>query len=75
MTKLVVFDLDGTLAQSKSPLNAEMATMLSALLRIVKVAVISGGNDHPANQAAVTSIYRESRRSQTRHRKDHCLPE
>jgi hydroxymethylpyrimidine pyrophosphatase-like HAD family hydrolase len=35
MKKLVVFDLDGTLAQSKSPLDAEMATLLTALLRIV----------------------------------------
>ncbi|QDU98935.1 HAD-IIB family hydrolase [Lignipirellula cremea] len=43
MKKLVVFDLDGTLAQSKSPVDAEMATLLKALLRIVKVAVISGG--------------------------------
>ena len=44
MKKLIVFDLDGTLAESKSPLDAEMATLLSALLDIVKVAVISGGN-------------------------------
>lgn len=44
MKKLIVFDLDGTLAESKSALDAEMATLLSALLVIVKVAVISGGN-------------------------------
>ena len=44
MKKLIVFDLDGTLAESKSSLDAEMAMLLSALLRIVKVAVISGGN-------------------------------
>jgi len=44
MKKLIVFDLDGTLAESKSPLDAEMATLLSALLVIVKVAIISGGN-------------------------------
>jgi HAD superfamily hydrolase (TIGR01484 family) len=44
MKKLIVFDLDGTLAESKSPLDAEMAELLSALLGIVKVAVISGGN-------------------------------
>jgi phosphomannomutase len=44
MKKLIVFDLDGTLAESKSSLDAEMATLLSALLNIVKVAVISGGN-------------------------------
>ncbi len=43
MKKLIVFDLDGTLALSKSPLDAEMAKLLSVLLSIVKVAVISGG--------------------------------
>ena len=44
MKKLVVFDLDGTLAESKSSLDAEMATLLSTLLGMVEVAVISGGN-------------------------------
>jgi hypothetical protein len=44
MKKLIVFDLDGTIAQSKSPLDAEMAQLLGALLAVVKVAVISGGN-------------------------------
>ena len=43
MKRLIVFDLDGTLAQSKSPLDAEMATLLGRLLEVVKVAVISGG--------------------------------
>jgi phosphomannomutase len=42
--RLIVFDLDGTLAESKSSLDVEMATLLSALLGVVKVAVISGGN-------------------------------
>ena len=44
MKKLIVFDLDGTLAESKSSLDTEMAGLLSALLGVVKVAVISGGN-------------------------------
>lgn len=44
MKKLIVFDLDGTLAESKSPLDTEMSTLLGALLGIVKVAVVSGGN-------------------------------
>jgi len=44
MKKLIVFDLDGTLAESKSSLDAEMARLLNSLLRIVKVSVISGGN-------------------------------
>ena len=43
MKKLIVFDLDGTLAASKSPLDAEMSSLLHCLLGVVKVAVISGG--------------------------------
>jgi phosphomannomutase len=43
MKKLIVFDLDGTLAPSKSSVDAEMLTLLHDLLRVVKVAVISGG--------------------------------
>ena len=44
MKKLIVFDLDGTLAESKSALDAEMSAALHQLLGIVKVAVISGGD-------------------------------
>ena len=44
MKKLIVFDLDGTLAESKSSLDNEMSALLHTLLGIVKVAVISGGN-------------------------------
>jgi phosphomannomutase len=43
MKDLIIFDLDGTLAASKSPLDAETAVLLARLLDIVKVAVISGG--------------------------------
>ena len=43
MKKLIIFDLDGTLAESKASLDTEMATLLSSLLKLVKVAVISGG--------------------------------
>lgn len=44
MKKLIVFDLDGTLAESKSPVDAEMADRLGALLAAARVAVISGGD-------------------------------
>ena len=43
MKKLIVFDLDGTLAPSKSSLAPETASLLNDLLGILKVAVISGG--------------------------------
>jgi len=42
MKNLVVFDLDGTLAESKASIDVEMANLLNFLLSIVKVAVISG---------------------------------
>jgi HAD superfamily hydrolase (TIGR01484 family) len=43
MKALIVFDLDGTLAASKSAVDPEMATLLTSLLALVKVAIISGG--------------------------------
>jgi hypothetical protein len=43
MKKLIVFDLDGTLAPSKSSLDPQTAGLLRDLLDIIKVAVISGG--------------------------------
>lgn len=42
--KVIVFDLDGTLAESKTPLDKEMASLLRELLRIKKVAVLGGGD-------------------------------
>jgi hypothetical protein len=42
--KLIVFDLDGTLSESKSSLDAEMSVLLHDLLGVVKVAIISGGD-------------------------------
>jgi HAD superfamily hydrolase (TIGR01484 family) len=43
MKKLIVFDLDGTLAPSKSSLAPQTAGLLRDLLAVTKVAVISGG--------------------------------
>jgi hypothetical protein len=42
--KLIAFDLDGTLAPSKSPLPDLMAESLEALLKKTPVCVISGGH-------------------------------
>jgi len=44
MKKVIVFDLDGTLAESKSCLDPEMSQLLYQLLSVAKVAVISGGD-------------------------------
>jgi phosphomannomutase len=56
MKKLIVFDLDGTLAKSKSSLDAEMSTLLRDLLGVAKVAVISGG-DWPQFETQVLSHF------------------
>lgn len=52
MKKLIIFDLDGTLAQSKSAIDHEMGQHLSQLLQIARVAIISGG-DWPQFQKQV----------------------
>ena len=47
MKKLIVFDLDGTLAESKSSLDTEMSALLHDLLGIIKVlnpAAVRGPN-------------------------------
>lgn len=44
MKKLIAFDLDGTLALSKQPLDDRMANALADLLDVAKVDIISGGD-------------------------------
>lgn len=43
MTKLIIFDLDGTLAESKQPLARRTAELLARLLSKTRVAIASGG--------------------------------
>lgn len=43
MKKLIAFDLDGTLAESKSPAEDRMTELLAQLLEKFEVCVISGG--------------------------------
>ncbi|MEK7187382.1 MAG: HAD-IIB family hydrolase [Patescibacteria group bacterium] len=42
--KLIIFDLDGTLTVSKSPMDQEMMDLLGKLLETKMVAIISGGH-------------------------------
>jgi HAD superfamily hydrolase (TIGR01484 family) len=44
MKQLVAFDLDGTLAESKQPLESAMGEALADLLGVADIAVISGGD-------------------------------
>lgn len=43
MKKVIVFDLDDTLAKTKSPITNEMSQKLSELLKQYEVCIISGG--------------------------------
>ncbi len=42
--KLIVSDLDGTLAESKESIDSEMSFLISSLLNYVSFAVVGGGN-------------------------------
>jgi phosphomannomutase len=44
MKRLVAFDLDGTLAESKAAIDKEMAELLARLTEVADVCVISGGD-------------------------------
>jgi phosphomannomutase len=52
MKKLIIFDLDGTLAESKAAIDEEMSSILGNLLTVSRVAIISGG-DWPQFQKQV----------------------
>lgn len=54
MKEMFVFDLDGTIAASKAPVDHEMANLFASLLDIGKAAVISGG-DWPQFEKQVIS--------------------
>jgi len=54
MKRLIAFDLDGTLAESKQPMGEPMAEALADLLGVAHVAVISGG-DWPQFEKQVAS--------------------
>ena len=60
MKKLIVFDLDGTLAPSKSSLTPETAGLLRDLLGIVNVAVISGGAWAQFEKQLLTDLPKDS---------------
>ncbi len=56
MKKLVAFDLDGTLAPSKSTLPGRMAALLNELLKTHQVCVISGGKYELFGRQVLTQI-------------------
>lgn len=54
--RLVAFDLDDTLAASKSAIDPRIAAQLCALLRVVEVAIISGGNETQFRSQVVAQL-------------------
>ncbi|MFA5652374.1 MAG: HAD-IIB family hydrolase [Candidatus Paceibacterota bacterium] len=60
--KIIVFDLDGTLAESKQSLDQEMADLLSQLLDIKKVAIITGGGFPQLQKQVIDKISFNSKR-------------
>lgn len=58
--KLIIFDLDKTLAESKQEIDDEMATLVGTLLKQKKVAVISGGAFTQFQKQFVSKLQREN---------------
>lgn len=56
MKKVIAFDLDDTLAVSKSPISDRMAELLARLLEKYDVCVISGGNIEQFNLQVVDRL-------------------
>lgn len=58
--KLVAFDLDDTLAPSKSAISPRIAELLTALLERVDVAIISGGNETQFRSQVIAQLTQTS---------------
>jgi len=54
--KVIIFDLDKTLAKSKSPMDGEMVEILSKLLKRYKISVITGGKLEQLIEQVVTPL-------------------
>ncbi|WP_431280357.1 HAD-IIB family hydrolase [Leifsonia poae] len=61
MPHLVAFDLDDTLAPSKSPLDPRMAELLGRLLDVAEVCVISGGQFEQFRDQVISRLPRAAR--------------
>lgn len=55
--KLIAFDLDGTLAPSKSPLPDRMSKLLTALLDKFQVCIISGGKYELFQRQVISNLH------------------
>src|SRR5690348_15489399 len=70
--KLIAFDMDGTLAESKSPLNDRMAVALDKLLGNFHVCVISGGKFELFQNQLLSNLHAEPDRLERLHLMPTC---
>ncbi|MBI2004807.1 HAD-IIB family hydrolase [Patescibacteria group bacterium] len=59
--KLVVFDLDGTLVESKQPMSAQMGELVGELLQMMPVAVMSGAAFHQFERQFLPALPEQAR--------------
>jgi len=67
LKKLIAFDLDGTLAPSKSHFNPRMVNLLDRLLEEYQVCVISGGKYELFQRQFLTQITKDHNRLKKLH--------
>lgn len=67
MKQLIAFDLDGTLADSKSPVTDRMVNALNELLEKFQVCVISGGKFEQFQKQLLSSLKAESKKLERLH--------
>lgn len=60
MKKLIIFDLDGTLAKSKTAIDDEMGDLLKNLLEVSLVSIISGGDWPQFQKQVLTHLPKET---------------
>jgi len=70
--KVIAFDLDGTLAESKSPLPDRMSELLNDLLGIYHVCVISGGKFAQFEKQLLSNLQADSEKLKHLHLMPTC---
>lgn len=72
MKKVIAFDLDGTLAESKSALTDRMAELLNQLLEKFHVCVISGGKFGQFEKQLLTNLHADPAKFEKLHLMPTC---
>lgn len=72
MKKVIAFDLDGTLAESKSQLDDRMSALMSQLLDKFQVCVISGGKFEQFHKQLLSNLHANPAKLQRLHLMPTC---